>query len=170
MFLNVCFVVIGLPKQFFLKIQEEWKLNALCEVFETLKIFNAVIYCNSSDRAQKLSESLQRLDYGVSVFNLEMNTQNREHILNLFSFNQLRMIITTDPIKGSMFQQANWIVNYDCPINHISYLDRIAKCAKQIKVLNFINENDDDIKLAIENHNKSYMIPVPLNMVDLFEY
>lgn len=166
----MCYVIIGLPKQFFLKTQEEWKLNALCEVIETLKIFKAVIFCNSFDRAQKLSDSLQRLNYGVSIFDLEMNAQNREQRLNLFSSNHLRMIITTDPIKGSMFQQANWIINYDCPINHVSYLDKITKCAKQIKVINFINENDDDTKLAIENHTKSYMISMPLNMVDLFEY
>ncbi|CAI6364390.1 unnamed protein product [Macrosiphum euphorbiae] len=160
----------NLPKQFYLNIQKEWKVNALCEINETLKIQRSIIFCNTLDRAQKLCESLQRLEYAVSLFHLEMNAHDREQKLDMFSSNNLKMLITTDPIKGSQFQQASWIINYDLPINPICYLDRVAKCAENIKVINLIDEDDDQIKLAIETHNKSYMIQMPLNMIDLLQY
>ncbi|XP_026807159.1 ATP-dependent RNA helicase dbp5-like [Rhopalosiphum maidis] len=160
----------NLPKQFYLNIQNEWKMNALCEINETLKIQRSIIFCNTLDRAQKLYDSLQRLEYAVSLFHLEMNAHEREQILDMFSSNNLKMLITTDPIKGSQFQQAAWIINYDLPINPICYLDRVAKCAKNIKVINFIDENEDHTKSAIEAHNKNYMIQMPLNMIDLLQY
>jgi len=160
----------NLPKQFSLNIQSEWKMNALCEINETLKIQRSIIFCNTLDRAQKLYDSLQRLEYAVSLFHLEMNAHEREQILDMFSSNNLKMLITTDPIKGSQFQEASWIINFDLPINPICYLDRVAKCAKSIKVINFIDENDDHTKSAIETHNKSYMIQMPLNMIDLLQY
>lgn len=160
----------NLPKQFYLNIQKDWKINALCDINETLKIQKSIIFCNTLDRAQKLCESLQRLEYAVSLFHLEMNAHEREQKLNMFSSNNIKMLITTDPIKGSQFQQAAWIINYDLPINPICYLDRVAKCTENIKVINLIDEDDDQTKLAIETYNKSYMFQMPLNMIDLLQY
>lgn len=145
-------------------------MNALCEINETLKIKKAIIFCNTLDRAQKLCDSLQQLEYAVSLFHLEMSVLDREQKLSMFSSNDLQMLITTDPIKGSQFQQAAWIINYDLPINSFCYLNRVAKCAKNIKVINLINEKDDSAKLAIETYCDSYMIQMPLNMVDLLQY
>lgn len=99
-----------------------------------------------------------------------MNAHEREQKLNMFSSNNIKMLITTDPIKGSQFQQAAWIINYDLPINPICYLDRVAKCTENIKVINLIDEDDDQTKLAIETYNKSYMFQMPLNMIDLLQY
>jgi len=110
------------------------------------------------------------MDYAVSVFNMDMNVCERKKKLYMFSSNSLKMIITADPIEGYCFKHAAWIINYDLPINHIYYINRIVKCAKNIKVLNLINENDDHIKSTIEKHIKSHMIQMPLNMMDLLQY
>lgn len=170
-FFKLLNLFIGLPKQFYLNIQEEWKINALCEINETLNIQKAIIFCNTFDTAQKLCKSLQQLEYTVALLNLEMNAHERETQLNMFSSNNLRMfIVTTDPFKGSQFQHATWIINFDLPINPINYLDRIANCTENIKVINLINENDDRTKSAIETYNNSYMIQTPLNMIDLLQY
>uniref|UniRef100_A0A2S2R0L8 ATP-dependent RNA helicase n=2 Tax=Sipha flava TaxID=143950 RepID=A0A2S2R0L8_9HEMI len=163
-------ILKNLPKQFYLNIQENWKMNALCEIVESLKLQKTIIFCNSVDRAEKLCESLQKLDYAVSLFHLEISATEREKKLNMFNSNMLHMLITTDPIKGNQFQNAAWIINYDLPINSICYLDRVAKSAENLKVINLINEFDDLNKLAIETYNKSYFIQMPLNMIDLLQY
>jgi len=147
-------------------------MNALCEIIETLNIQKSIIFCNTLDRAQKLCESLQGLEYAASLFHLEMNAHERDQILDMFSSNYIKMLITTDPINGSQFQQPAWIINYDLPINPICYLNRVTKCAENIKVINLIDENEseDQKKLAIEAHIKCYMIQMPLNMIDLLQY
>lgn len=145
-------------------------MNALCEIFETLKLQKAIIFCNTADRAQKLCKRLKKMEYAVSLFNLEINASEREQKLNMFLSNNLRMLITIDPIKGSQFQNADWIINYDLPMNPICYLDRVAKSAENLKVINLINEFDDHNKSTIESHNKSYFIQLPLNMIDMLQY
>lgn len=110
------------------------------------------------------------MEYAVSLFNLDTSASERVHQLDMFSSDNVRMLITTDPIKGNQFQQATWIINYDLPLNPICYLDRVGKCAENVKVLNLINENENSIKSTIEIHNKSYMIQMPLNMIDLLQY
>lgn len=145
-------------------------MNALCEIHETFKTQRTIVFCNSLDKAKKLCTLLQRLEYAVSLFHLEMNAREREIVLEKFSSDMLRMLITTDPIKGNQLQGAAWIINYDLPINPICYLNRVTKCAENLKVLNLINENDDHTKSTIETHNNSYMIQMPLNIIDLLQY
>lgn len=164
------FLTTGLPKQFYLKVQEEWKLNALCEINETLKMERVIIFCNTLDRAQTLFESLMKLEYSVSLFHLEMSAYDREIKLNMFSINHLQMLITTEPIKSNQFQYAAWIINYDLPSNPICYLNRIKNCTNQARVLNIINENEDNTKMIIETYNKSYMIQAPMNMLDILQF
>lgn len=160
----------GLPKQFYINVQEEWKLNALCEINEVLNIQQAVIYCNTLNKAQMLCESLKHLKYAVSTYHLEMSAKERENVLASFSSNTLRMLVTTDSVKGSNFHSAAWIINYDLPLDPINYMDRIAKCAKNGKVLNLIGDNDEDTKSAIETLSKSLMIQMPLNLIDILQY
>lgn len=166
-----CFVLFkGLPKQFYMNMQEEWKLNALCEMNETLNIQQAIIFCNTLDKALMLCDALKHLKYAVSLFHLDMSAKERENTLALFSSNLLRMLITTDSIKGSHFHSATWIINYDLPSSPISYMDRIAKCANNGKVLNLINDDEENKKMAIETLSKSYMIQMPLNLIDILQY
>lgn len=164
------FLIIGLPKQFYFAIEEDWKLTTLCEFIETLDLQRIIIFCNSFDRARKLSDSLTRLDLSVSHFHSEMNATEREVILNMFYINDLQMLVTTDPMKGMQFKNAAWIINFDLPTNPSSYLSRVGKCAKQAKVINLIDENELNTKLMIEKYNNSYMIPTPVNLIDILEY
>lgn len=129
-----------------------------------------IIFCNTSDRARKLVESLTRIDLSVSHFHLDLSASEREVILNMFYINDLQMLITTDPIKGMQFKYAAWIINFDFPSSPTSYLSRIGKCANHAKVLNLINENEVNSKLIIEKYNNSYMIPTPVNLLDILEY
>lgn len=171
MFNTNIFFNIGLPKQFYLNIPEDWKLNVLSEVYETLKMQRAIVFCNTFDRAITVYQLLQKVSYSVLLFNIEMNTYEHQKKLDMFSSDShLQMIITTDPVEGYQFQHADWIVNYDLPVNPTFYQNRIAKCDENIRVLNFINENDIHIKSNIEKHNKTHMIKMPQNMIDVFQY
>lgn len=163
-------VIVDLPKQFYLNIQEEWKMNALCEIFETLKIRKVIIFCNTLSKVENLYQSLLQLQYRVLRFHYEMTAYKRLVSLGLFSSGEVPILVTTEPIRGNQFHDAAWIINYDLPLKPTNYLNRIAKCAKHIKVLNLINENDDSTKSAIEAYNNSFMIQMPLNMVDLLQY
>lgn len=144
-------------------------MNALLEIIGTLQIKKVIIFRNTLFKMENLYQSLIRLQYPVSSFYFEMTAHKRLVNLGLFSSGDISILITTDQFKGSQFHDAAWIINYDLPLKPTIYLNRIAKCAKHIKVLNFINENDASVKTAIETYNNSFMIQMPSNMVDLLQ-
>ena len=54
-------------KQFYIAIEkEEWKLGTLCDLYETLTITQAIIYCNTKRKVDWLQEEMQNRDFTVS--------------------------------------------------------------------------------------------------------
>lgn len=51
-------------KQFFIAIErEEWKLDTLCDLYATLTITQAIIYCNTRRKVDFLTEKMQERDF-----------------------------------------------------------------------------------------------------------
>lgn len=62
-----CTNVLGI-KQFFVFVErEEWKLDTLCDLYETLSITQAVIFCNTRRKVDWLTESMHNRDFTVSA-------------------------------------------------------------------------------------------------------
>merc|ERR1712005_74692 len=54
-------------KQFYIAVErEEWKLETLCDLYETLTITQAIIYCNTRRKVDWLQEEMQKRDFTVS--------------------------------------------------------------------------------------------------------
>ncbi len=54
-------------KQFYIAIEkEEWKLDALCDLYETVTITQAVIFCNSRRKVEWLSEKMKSRKFTIS--------------------------------------------------------------------------------------------------------
>ena len=62
-------------RQFYVSVErEEWKLDTLCDLYETLTITQAVIFCNTRRKVDWLTEKMHTRDFTVSamvrIFNL----------------------------------------------------------------------------------------------------
>lgn len=54
-------------KQFFVMVdREEWKFETLCDLYDTLTITQAVIFCNTRRKVDWLTEKMQAKDFTVS--------------------------------------------------------------------------------------------------------
>ena len=54
--------------QFYVSIErEEWKLDTLCDLYETLTITQAVIFCNTRRKVDWLTEKMHQRDFTVSA-------------------------------------------------------------------------------------------------------
>lgn len=54
-------------KQFYISIQkEEWKFDTLCDLYETLTITQAVIFCNTRRKVDWLARQMSQRDFTVS--------------------------------------------------------------------------------------------------------
>jgi translation initiation factor 4A len=72
-------------KQFYINVdREEWKLDTLCDLYDTLNITQCVIFCNSRRKVDWLTDQLRAKDFTVSSTHGDFDSKEREVILNEF--------------------------------------------------------------------------------------
>ena len=93
-------------KQFFVAVErEEWKFDTLCDLYDTLTITQAVIFCNTKRKVDWLSEKMVEANFTVSSMHGDMPQKEREAIMkefragqrsvtNLFSLQELIIAFT----------------------------------------------------------------------------
>lgn len=94
-------------KQFYIAVdREEWKLDTLCDLYETLTITQAIIYCNTRRRVDWLSEKMTDRDFTISCMHGDMGQGERDVIMREFRSGSSRVLITTDLLaRGIDVQQ-----------------------------------------------------------------
>ncbi|KAG0370767.1 translation initiation factor eIF4A [Gamsiella multidivaricata] len=84
-------------KQFYINIEkEDWKLDTLSDLYETLTITQAVIFCNTRRKVDWLTDKLSARDFTVSAIHSEMEQAQREVIMKEFRSGSSRVLIATD--------------------------------------------------------------------------
>ena len=72
-------------KQFFVAVEkEEWKFDTLCDLYDTLTITQAVIFCNTKRKVDWLTEKMQQNNFTVASMHGDMPQQERDSIMQSF--------------------------------------------------------------------------------------
>ncbi|CAD5116449.1 DgyrCDS5334 [Dimorphilus gyrociliatus] len=113
-------------RQFFVQVErEEWKLDTLCDLYETLTITQAVIFCNTRRKVDWLTEKMHARDFTVSAMHGDMDQKERDIIMREFRSGSSRVLTTTDLLaRGIDVQQISLVINYDLPTNRENYIHR----------------------------------------------
>ena len=113
-------------RQFYVSVErEEWKLDTLCDLYETLTITQAVIFCNTRRKVDWLTEKMHQRDFTVSAMHGDMDQKERDVIMREFRSGSSRVLITTDLLaRGIDVQQVSLVINYDLPTNRENYIHR----------------------------------------------
>merc|ERR1719428_2701632 len=103
--------------------KEERKLDTLCDLYETLTITQAVIFCNTRRKVDWLTEKMHQRDFTVSAMHGDMDQKERDVIMCEFRSGSSRVLITTDLLaRGIDVQQVSLVINYDLPTNRENYI------------------------------------------------
>jgi len=116
-------------KQFFVAVErEEWKFDTLCDLYDTLTITQAVIFCNTKRRVDELTVKMREHNFTVSSMHGDMPQRERDYIMGEFRNGTTRVLITTDIwARGIDVQQVSLVINYDLPNNRENYIHRIGR-------------------------------------------
>ena len=72
-------------KQFFVAVEkEEWKFDTLCDLYDTLTITQAVIFCNTKRKVDWLTEKMQQNNFTVASMHGDMPQMERDAIMQSF--------------------------------------------------------------------------------------
>jgi len=159
-------------KQFYLAVErEEWKLDTLCDLYETLTITQAIIYCNTRRKVDWLQEHMQERDFTVSCMHGDMDQRERDIIMREFRSGSSRVLITTDLLaRGIDVQQVSLVINFDLPTNRENYIHRIGRSCRFGRkgvAINFLTEGDVRYLRDIEQFYQTEITEMPMNVADL---
>jgi len=159
-------------RQFYIAIeQEDWKLETLCDLYETLTITQAIIYCNTRRKVDWLTEKMQSRDFTVSAMHGEMDQRERDLILREFRDGASRVLITTDLLaRGIDVQGVSLVINFDLPTNRENYIHRIGRSGRFGRkgvAINFLTLPDHKYLQDIEKFYNTQIEEMPPNVADL---
>ena len=159
-------------KQFFVAVErEEWKLDTLCDLYDTLTITQAVIFVNTKHKADYLTEQMRDKNFTVSCMHGDMPQKEREAIMAEFRNGDSRVLIVTDVwARGLDVQQVSLVINYDLPNNRENYIHRIGRSGRYGRkgvAINFVKSDDIRILRDIEQYYSTQIDEMPMNVADL---
>jgi translation initiation factor 4A len=159
-------------KQFFVAVErEEWKLGTLCDLYESLTITQAIIYCNTRRKVDWLTEKMQEKDFTVSAMHGDMDQRERDLIMREFRSGTSRVLITTDLLaRGIDVQQVSLVINYDLPTNRENYIHRIGRSGRFGRkgvAINFITQSDIRYLRDIESFYHTQIEEMPSDVAEL---
>ena len=72
-------------RQYFVAVEkEDWKLQTLTDLYETVTITQAVIFCNTKRKVDWLADKLKEAGHSVSSMHGDMPQKEREAIMAEF--------------------------------------------------------------------------------------
>jgi len=159
-------------KQFFVAVErEEWKFDTLCDLYDTLTITQAVIFCNTRRKVDWLADKMREANFTVSCIHSDMQQKERDEVMKQFRAGDSRVLISTDVwARGLDVPQVSLVINYDLPNNRELYIHRIGRSGRYGRkgvAINFVKSDDIRILRDIEQYYSTQIDEMPMNVGEL---
>lgn len=159
-------------KQYFIAVKkDEYKFSTLCDLYDTLTITQAVIFCNKKQRVEWLAKSMREQNFTVSFMHGSMPQKERDAIMKEFREGQSRVLISTDVWgRGLDVQQVSLVICYDLPESRENYIHRIGRSGRFGRkgvAINFVTNEDQRLLQDIEQYYSTQIDEMPKNVQEL---
>jgi translation initiation factor 4A len=159
-------------KQFYVNTErEDYKLDILTDLYETLNITQSVIFCNTRRKVDWLTDKMRAKEFTVSSTHGDIDQKERDVILSEFRTGSSRVLITTDLLaRGIDVHQVSLVINYDLPRNPENYLHRIGRSGRFGRkgvAINFVSNDDEKALRELEQFYHTTVEELPSNVRDL---
>lgn len=161
----------GISQYYIAVDKEEWKIEVLLDLYASLEINQALIYCNTKKRVLELEKSMTEHEFTVSAMHGEMDQVKRDTIMKEFRTASTRVLITTDLLsRGIDVQQVGLVINYELPFKKENYIHRIGRAGRFGRkgiAINFVSPNDAKFIREIQDHYDTQIEEMPQDLEDL---
>ncbi|KAJ2355834.1 RNA helicase [Coemansia erecta] len=158
--------------QFFVNVdREDWKFETLCDLYDSLTITQAVIFCNTRAKVDWLTKQMEDANFTVAAMHGEMLQKERDAVMTKFRQGTSRVLITTDIwARGIDVQQVSLVINYDMCTDRENYIHRIGRSGRFGRkgvAINFVTSDDVKLLRDIEQYYGTQIDEMPMNFTDL---
>jgi len=156
-------------KQYYVAVEkEDYKLATLYDLYESLTITQAIIYCNTRRKVMWLTDKMKQHDFTVSAMHGDMYQKERELIMKEFRSGSTRVLITTDLLaRGIDVYTVSLVINYDLPMNRENYIHRIGRSGRYGRkgvAINFVCDEDEPKLRDIETFYNTKIDELPMEV------
>jgi len=160
----------GIQQYYVAAEKEEWKVEILCDLYETMTVTQSIIYCNTRRRADYLEKEMSKRDFTVSVIHAELDPDERSLVMKQFRSGSSRVLISTDLLaRGIDVQQVSLVINYELPNKKENYIHRIGRSGRYGRkgvAINFVTDRDVRCMRDIERYYETQIEELPADIAD----
>ena len=158
-------------QQFFINVKvNDWKLDVLKDLYDTINISQCIIYINSRNKLIEVYENLSRDNFPVSYIHGELTSQERKKTMEEFKSGHTRILLSTDLLsRGIDIQQLSLVINFDLPKSKETYIHRIGRSGRYGRKgvsINLVTDRDMDYMKEIESFYDTEIKEMPQNIAD----
>ncbi|XP_025083137.1 ATP-dependent RNA helicase DDX19A-like [Pomacea canaliculata] len=144
-------------KQYYIECNsKEEKFQALCNIYGTISIGQAMIFCHTKKTASWLAEKMTAEHHTVGLLSGELTIEQRAAIIKRFRDGKEKVLITTNvSARGIDVEMVTVVVNFDLPVtldykpDCETYLHRIGRTGRFGKSGLAVNMVDGPRSMAI---------------------
>ena len=157
--------------QYFINIDNDvQKYETLKDLFSSLTVSQAIIYCNSTKRVDDLQEAMEADNFPVKKIHGKMPVEERKTTHKEFKSGGCRVLITSDLFaRGIDVQQVSIVINFDIPKNEHTYLHRIGRSGRWGRkgiAINFQSKFDATRLKSFEDYYCTQIKEMPANYTE----
>lgn len=160
-------------KQFYVAVEEEYKLETLMDLYDSVSIAQSVIFCNTRRKVDWLADQMNQKMFTVSFMHADMPKGEREKVMATFRSGSSRVLITTDLLsRGIDVQHVSIVINFDMPTNRESYLHRIGRSGRYGRkgvAINLVTARDVQTLKELEIFYNTQCDELPMNFAEHLE-
>jgi translation initiation factor 4A len=158
----------GIKNYYVVCDREDWKVEILADLYKSLNISQALIYCNQRKRAEWLAEKMAAQGFPLSVIHGELDKNVRSTKMKEFRSGAVRVMISTDLLaRGIDVQQVSLVINFELPTQKESYIHRIGRAGRFGRKGVTINIIDASEVSILEEIGKFWNVPMETLPEDL---
>jgi translation initiation factor 4A len=159
-------------RQYYIDVgKEEWKLETLCDLYNSISINSCVIFCNTRKKVDWLRREMESRNFTVACTHGALTTDERRELMQNFRAGNSRVLITTDLLaRGIDVQHVSIVINYDLPFKKEMYLHRIGRSGRFGRkglAINFVKDQDVEILRDLERFYDTQIEELPANIADI---
>lgn len=152
-------VTVDRIDQYFIKLKEANKEEALTRLLQIYRPNLAIVFCNTKRKVDKLVTSLSKKSYLVDGLHGDLNQSQRDQVMKKFRNNTIDILIATDiAARGLDVDNVDIVFNYDLPQLDEYYVHRIGRTARAGREgisYSFVAGRDNNRLKAIERYTKA---------------
>jgi translation initiation factor 4A len=145
--------------------KEEYKFEALCDIYKHFTINQAIIYCNQRKKAEWLAAKMKDAGFLLECIHGEMEAGERKKCMEDFRGGLVRVLISTDLLaRGIDVQQVSVVINYDLPVQKENYIHRIGRSGRYGRkgvAINLLTNGDLKYMGDIESFYSTKVMDLP---------